>query len=70
MKDKQINQIPEVAHNQAVLTIQAERQELIRSREHIQNLKKALEEGRGANLTLSPKRKTTLLGKRYVLTNC
>lgn len=52
MKDNQINQIPEVAHNQAILTIQAERQELIRSREHIQNLEKALEEGREANKTL------------------
>lgn len=49
MKEAQINQIPEVAHNQAMLTFMAERQELIRSREHIQSLEKALEEGQTLN---------------------
>lgn len=49
MQMPKITQIPEEAHNISINTLMATRQELLFSRQHIQNLEKALEEGRTLN---------------------
>lgn len=45
----QINQVTEDSHVQAMLTLTAERRELLLCRQHIESLKGALEEGRKVN---------------------
>lgn len=51
-KDFQITQIPEEAYTQSMITIGAMRQELLVSRQYIEKLKQAQEEGRGVNTHL------------------
>lgn len=53
MQERKINSISEEAHNLALNTFITERQELLLYRQHVQNLEKALEEGRELNNSLT-----------------